>query len=80
MSAEDSGGLGGDRKDALARAFILDANSEWVTVATGVAVTEVGEETPTLTVSLHDEADESVLFSTTFHKDQDIARQQGKAF
>lgn len=64
--------------NSLARAFVLDANSEWVTVATGVAIPELSEDGQTLTVALHEEGEHTaVLFSATFHKDQDISRQQG---
>jgi hypothetical protein len=62
---------------ALSRAFVLDSNSEWVVVATGVTVTELSEDGQVLTASLHDEVDtNTILFSTSFHKDQDIVRQQ----
>ena len=64
--------------NSLARAFLLDTNSEWITVATGNAVPELSEDGRSLTLSLHEEHDSSmVLFSTTFHKDQDVVRQQG---
>lgn len=63
---------------ALSRAFVLDSNSEWVTVATGVTVTEQFEDGNSLTVSLHEEHDlVTVLFSTCFQKTQEITRQQG---
>lgn len=64
--------------NTLARAFVLDANSEWITVATGNATSELSEDGRSLTLSLHEEHDANmVLFSTTFHKEQDILRQQG---
>lgn len=70
--------LGGAPNSSLARAFVLDANNEWATVATGVAAAELSEDGRTLTVSLHEEgASHAVLFSTTFHKEHEISRQQG---
>lgn len=63
---------------SLARAFLLDKDNEWVTVATGHTVLQLSEDGKALTASLHDENNpESVLFSATFHKDQDVSRQQG---
>ena len=62
----------------LARAFVLDANSEWITLATGHCICELSEDGSLFNMSLHDEIDSKlVLFSTTFHKEQEITRQQG---
>lgn len=57
------------RLDALARAFILDTNSEWMTVATGMVVCEMGGPDATImTLTLNDESQpDTILFSTTFH-------------
>lgn len=64
--------------NTLARAFVLDTDSEWVTVATGVTVLNVAADESSLMVSLNDEGEvHKVLFSTTFHRGQDITRQQG---
>lgn len=78
-AATGGAGLGGaPTGSSLARAFVLDANNEWATVATGVAAAELSEDGRTLTVSLHEEgASHAVLFSTTFHKEHEISRQQG---
>ena len=64
-------------RDTLARAFVLDSNNEWATLATGLAICELSEDEHTLQVSLHETDDaRTPLFSTTFHKEQDVARQQ----
>lgn len=80
-----------EKKKTLARAFILDSNNEWVTVATGVAVSDLAEDGTSLNVSLVDEAAANLpvgehgdtpvvstrtLFSASFHRDQEIIRQQ----
>lgn len=63
---------------SLARAFVLGSHSEWITLATGHCICELSEDGSLLNLSLHDEIDSKlVLFSTTFHKEQDITWQQG---
>ena len=76
---EDQTTTDADKKSRpLARAFVLDSNSEWVTVATGLAIATISADEQKLTVALHDDNDSNmVLFSTTFHREQDIVRQQG---
>lgn len=64
----------------VARAFVLDANNEWIPVATGAVVGEKSEDKNILTVSLNEETNpDVVLFSTTFHQSNQerVIRQQG---
>lgn len=79
-----------ERQKTLARAFILDSNNEWVTVATGMTVSDLAEDGSSLNVSLVGEgaaaggggpdtasgAASCTLFSASFHRDQEIVRQQ----